>query len=62
MVSSFAAKEKTMKLRLTSEGKRQYDERVVVMLERHVREQRGSAAIVLKQPALRQRLLDPRVG
>ena len=51
-----------MKLRLISEGKRQDDDRVVAMLERHVREQRGSAAIVLKQPALRRRLADPRVG
>ena len=45
-----------MKLRLTSERKRHYDDRVIQMLERHVRGQYGSAPIVLYQPVLRKRL------
>jgi len=45
-----------MKLRHDSDGKRHDDDRVVVMLERYVRDARGSAPIVLKQPALSARL------
>jgi hypothetical protein len=53
-VSSFAAKEDQVKLRLHSEGKQ--DDRVVRMLDLHVRGQRGSAPIVLQKQDLRRRL------
>ena len=43
-----------MKLRLHSEGKQ--DDRVVRMLDLHVRGQRGSAPIVLQKQDLRRRL------
>jgi hypothetical protein len=53
--SSFAAKEELVKLR-NSETRRA-DERVAVMLKRHVRNQRGSAAIaVARRTPLRERL------
>jgi len=52
----FAAEGEPMKLQHDSVGKRHDDDRVVLMLERYVRDERGSAPIVLKQPALSTRL------
>jgi hypothetical protein len=45
-----------MKLRHSSREHRRHDERVVRMLDRYVREQRGTAAIVTQKHALRKRL------
>ena len=45
-----------MKLRLFSRGERKFDDRVAQMLDRHVREQHGSAPIVLKKTDLTSRL------
>jgi hypothetical protein len=55
-VSSFAAKEEQVKLRHSSRQERRYDERVIRMLDRYVRTQRGTAPIVMQTQALRKRL------
>jgi hypothetical protein len=44
-----------MKLRHRSEGMN-YDPRVARMLDRHVREQRGAAAVSFQKTTLRKRL------
>ncbi len=54
-VLPFAAKESQMKLRLTARVER--DERVTLMLDRHVRAKHGSAAInTMRQQPLNRRL------
>jgi hypothetical protein len=51
VVSPFAAKEKTMKLRLTARPRVERDDRVLQMLDRHVRSKHGSAPLItLTQP------------
>jgi hypothetical protein len=55
IVSPFAAKENTMKLRLSASAER--DERVALMLDKHVRDQHGAALIqTTQQRPLKRRL------
>jgi hypothetical protein len=51
VVQASAAKEKIMKLRLTASPRVERDDRVLQMLDRHVRSRHGSAPLIsLTQP------------